>query len=886
MRSMDFPNASIRWKIVGIIFVVLAVSLLLVGAGLLVHTRASFERDITQRLAVLADVIGENSVAALLFSDAKTAAETLAALDNDERIIAGAVYDKDGRLLAQYRRPAAEVAIPPAPPLFSSAPVFSSDRVTLVRPIELRGEPAGVVYLVADTADWTATLQQFLVILVTLFAAVLAVGLLVSIGLQRLVTGPIQDLAALMRRIGRERDPRLRAVKGGNDEIGVLVDGFNDMLDEIAKRRLEAEAAKQELQQRVAELDAEVAERRRAEAELHRSRDHLQDFIENANIGLNWLAPDGTILWANHHELEMLGYGAEEYVGRRAADFHLDRQTVEDLLAGLANDEIVESREARMRHKDGSVRDVLISASVYRENGKFVHARSFTHDITERKCIEDALKRSEARYRTLVAATTSVVFSTDGAGRVIERLPSWEDYTGQRWPRYAGDGWAPMVHRDDRRRLKAAWLRATGEGKMFEAEVRVRHQRSGRHRYCLVRALPQRQPGGPAYEWIGTLMDIDDRKRAEERFRTAVDGAPNAMIMIDDGGHIVLVNRQLEALFGYRREELRGRSVETLVPERARSAHVRHRTDFFKDPRARAMCGGRDIYGRHKNGREIPVEISLSPFRTEEGFLGLASIMDVSERRRAEQELRRYTAELQRSNRELGQFAYVASHDLQEPLRAISGCVQLLQQRYRDKLDARANELIEHTVGGALRMQALINDLLSYSRVSTRARPFEACDLGQPLRQALANLELAIKESGATVTMDPMPVLQVDNTQVTQLFQNLIGNALKFRADRTVHVHVGAQRKSNGYLFSVQDNGIGIEPQHIERIFGVFQRLHNRNKYPGNGIGLAICRKIIERHNGRIWVESVPGKGSTFHFTLAAGNVQNEEPSELYSSQQ
>ncbi|MFL6711948.1 MAG: sensor histidine kinase, partial [Sulfurifustis sp.] len=276
-----------------------------------------------------------------------------------------------------------------------------------------------------------------------------------------------------------------------------------------------------------------------------------------------------------------------------------------------------------------------------------------------------------------------------------------------------------------------------------------------------------------------------------------------------------------------------------------------------------------------------------SPMNTEEGTFSLASVNDISERRRAEQDLKRYTEELQRSNRELGQFAYVASHDLQEPMRAISGCVQLLAQRYRDKLDARAHELIEHTVSGAARMQALINDLLSYSRVSSRARPFEVCDIHHPIRQALANLEFAIQESHAKVTVAGMPLASVDPTQFTQLFQNLIGNAIKFRAERVPEIHVGAEPRSGNYLFWVKDNGIGVEPQCADRIFGVFQRLHGRAKYPGNGIGLAICRKIVERHDGRIWVESIPGIGSTFYFTLPLKSVHNvEAASERYSNPQ
>ncbi|HEY8555146.1 MAG TPA: PAS domain S-box protein [Burkholderiales bacterium] len=886
--SRSLRRASIRWRLVAIVFLVLAVSLPLAGAGMLLYERSAFERDLERRMTVLADVIGDNSVAALAFNDLQALADTLAALRNDPRIVAGGLYGTDGRLLAQYRRSDADAA-PPAetPALRPNRATFARGMASMLRPIEHKGKTAGIVYLVADTSDWTELLARFLAMLGALFGAALVVGMLVSIGLQRFVTGPIAELAALMRRIGRTGEAQLRAVKRSDDEIGVLVDGFNDMLDEIAKGRAELEAARAELQQRVAALDAEVAERRRAEAELHRSRDQLRSFIDNAHVGINWLAPDGTILWANRYELELYGYRPEEYIGRAAAAFHEDPRAVADILARLAGSDVLDGYESRVRCKDGSLRDVIINCSVHREDGRLVHVRCFTRDITERKRAEERLRRSEERYRTLVAATTSVVFGTNAVGRVTERLPSWEEYTGQTWPGYAGARWARMVHRDDRRRLWAAWVRATREGRLFEAEVRIWHARSGRHRYCLARAVPQRRADGEVYEWLGTMLDIDDRKRAEEQFRSAIESAPNAMIMIDELGRIVLVNRRLETLFGYRREELLGRPIETLLPERVRQVHPALRGEFLLAWQDGAGTEVREMSGRHRSGREIPLEVGCSALQTEEGVFCLASMIDITERLRAEEERRRYTEELQRSNRELGQFAYVASHDLQEPLRAMSGCVQLLAQRYRDKLDARANELIEHTVSGALRMQALINDLLAYSRVSTRARPFEPCRLEEPLRQALANLEASLKETGATVTYDPLPTATVDATQLTQLFQNLIGNAIKFHADRPPRVHVSVRRRGGAYLFAVEDNGIGIEPQYIDRIFGVFQRLHTRGKYPGNGIGLAICRKIVERHNGRIWAESVPGKGSTFYFTLPAGTVvHNEEHSELYGNGQ
>ncbi|OYW31261.1 MAG: hypothetical protein B7Z47_01575 [Chthoniobacter sp. 12-60-6] len=243
---------------------------------------------------------------------------------------------------------------------------------------------------------------------------------------------------------------------------------------------------------------------------------------------------------------------------------------------------------------------------------------------------------------------------------------------------------------------------------------------------------------------------------------------------------------------------------------------------------------------------------------------------ECAEKGKRADELIPINAELARSNAELEQFAYVATHDLQEPLRAVASCVQLLQKRYEGRLDARAVEFITHAVDGTMRMQTLINDLLAYSRISTHAQAFASTECTKVLAAALANLSIATAESGAVITSDGLPMVMGDATQLTQLFQNLIGNAIKFRAERPALIHIGAVLKEDEWWFTVADNGIGMEPQYFERVFQVFQRLHTRRAYQGTGIGLAICKKVVERHGGRIWVESQPGQGSTFCFTIPA----------------
>jgi PAS domain S-box-containing protein len=249
---------------------------------------------------------------------------------------------------------------------------------------------------------------------------------------------------------------------------------------------------------------------------------------------------------------------------------------------------------------------------------------------------------------------------------------------------------------------------------------------------------------------------------------------------------------------------------------------------------------------------------------------------EVANRQVAEEALLHTAEELKRSNLDLEQFGYVASHDLQEPLRAVGGYVRLLEHRFPEKVDAKTREYIEGAAEGAVRMEQLITDLLTLSRVNTGARAFAPTDLEAPLNAALRNLQFSIRSANATVTHDPLPTLAVDESQMVQLFQNLIGNALKFRSERPLQIHIGVRPEENRRVFWVRDNGIGMEAQYFGRIFQVFQRLHTRKKYPGTGIGLAVCKKILERHRGKIWVESQPGQGSTFFFSLPApGGVKS-----------
>ena len=355
----------------------------------------------------------------------------------------------------------------------------------------------------------------------------------------------------------------------------------------------------------------------------------------------------------------------------------------------------------------------------------------------------------------------------------------------------------------------------------------------------------------------------------EGRYRGLLEAAPDAMVVVNQAGEIVLLNLQAEKQFGYSRDELLGQKVTNIIPEGFAERLVSDELRSAEDALAQQIGTGIELIARRRDGAEFPIELMLSPLKSAE-ILVTAAIRDISRRRAADADLRHKVEELNRSNEELGHFAYVASHDLQEPLRMVASYLQLISRRYKGKLDTDADEFIDFAVDGASRMQRLIQDLLTYSRVGTTGQDLVDTSSEAALQQALANLSSAIEETGALVTHDPLPAVLADETQLTQLFQNLVGNAIKYQGPGAPRIHVSAARNAEKrWVFAVRDNGLGIEPQNFERVFGMFQRLHKREEFGGTGIGLAICKRIVERHGGVISVESQPGQGSTFRFDLA-----------------
>ena len=494
-------------------------------------------------------------------------------------------------------------------------------------------------------------------------------------------------------------------------------------------------------------------------------------------------------------------------------------------------------------------------------------------NIPARKRAQEALRQANAYNRSLLEASLDPLVTIGPDGKITDVNGATEAVTGCARATLIGTDFSDYF--TDPEKARAGYQQVFREGFVRDYPLELRH-RDGRIASVLYNASVYRDEDGNVAGIFAAARDITKRKRAEEalrlseqRFSSMLENVRDyAIIFLDLDGRITSWNKGAERIKGYRTEEIVGQHFSRFYmpadiangkPDR--EIQVATSEGRFEDEDWRVR----------KDGSRFWANVVVTALRDASGKVnGFVKITrDLTARKEAEDEIKRYAEDLKRSNQELEHFAYVASHDLQEPLRTVSSFSQLLARRYQGKLDADADEFIAFVVDGATRMQTLINDLLAFSRIGTRGDPPAAVDWGKIFQAAKENLDVAIAESGAVITNDPLPALVANQTQLTQLFQNLFSNAVKFRRREEVpRIHVSALRQDGAWQFSVRDNGIGIAPQYFDRIFIIFQRLHGREEYSGTGIGLAICKKIVERHGGRMWVESEPGTGSVFHFTI------------------
>jgi len=602
-----------------------------------------------------------------------------------------------------------------------------------------------------------------------------------------------------------------------------------------------------------------------SEGELRRRLSELQDFIDRVAVPLQWVAEDGTILWANDAGLRLLGYLREEYVGHNIVEFHVDESVILDILRRLKNNEELRDYESRLRCKDGSIRDVAINSSVYREDGRFIHTRCVTQDVSAQKKASELQDRMTA----IVDSSDDAILSKSLSGIIQSWNPGAERIFGYTAEEIIGKHISTLAAPERADEIPDILARISRGERVEHFETR-RKTKSGRILAISLTVSPIRDSSGKIVGASKVARDITLQKEAsdlKEHLAAIVESSDDAIISKDLNGIIQSWNRGAERLFGYSAEEVIGQHISMLAaPERV---------DEIPDILARISRGERvdhfETARKTKDGRILNVALTVSPIRDASGaVIGASKVArDITERRRQEQALNKANADLKRSNADLQHFAYSASHDLQEPLRMVCTYSELLKKKFGEKLGPLGEEYIGYAVEGAARMEQLLADLRAYTQVSMAGQePTEDSDAGEMLNEALANLEVAIRESGAAISRTTLPSVRMYGFQLEQLFQNLISNAIRYRSNDPPRIEIAAQRRGAEWLFSIQDNGIGIRPEYKEQVFGIFQRLHSAAEFPGTGMGLAICQRIVERAGGRIWVESELGRGSTFFFTI------------------
>ncbi len=625
-----------------------------------------------------------------------------------------------------------------------------------------------------------------------------------------------------------------------------------------------------------------ISVRKGAEKHLAQMEGRYRGLLEAAPDAMVVVNQSGEIVLLNVQAEKQFGYKRDELVGQKVKNIIPEgfaerliadeTRSVEDALA----QQIGTGIELSGRRKDGTEFPIEIMLSPL-ESAEGTLVTAAIRNISVRKGAEKHLAQMEGRYRGLLEAAPDAMVVVNQGGEIVllnvqaEKQFGYkrDELVGQKVKNIIPEGFAERIIADGTRSAADALAQQIGTG--IELSGR---RKDGSEFPIEIMLSPLESSEGTLV--TAAIRNISVRKGAEKhlaqmegRYRGLLEAAPDAMVVVNQSGEIVLLNVQAEKQFGYKRDELVGQKVKNIIPEGFAERLVADALRSAEDALSQQIGTGIELTARRKDGSEFPIEIMLSPLESSEGTLVTAAIRDITTRRKAEADLLEKVDELYRSNVELGQFAYIASHDLQEPLRMVASYTQLLSRRYKGKLDSDADEFIAFAVDGASRMQRLIQDLLAYSRVGTKGKDLLDTSSEGALQQSLVNLRGAIIESGAQVTHDPLPAVMADEMQLIQLFQNLIGNAIKYQNPGVPRVHVSAAKIGDKkWIFSVKDNGLGIDPQYFERIFVMFQRLHKREEFAGTGIGLAICKKIVERHGGKISVESQSGQGATFRFAL------------------
>ncbi len=612
----------------------------------------------------------------------------------------------------------------------------------------------------------------------------------------------------------------------------------------------------------------DITDRKRTEDALKESEERFR-ILSGATFEAIVIHADDMILDVNQAAIEQTGYSRDEVIGRPVLDFFPPEAHV--AVREAIRQPVVERYETKLRLKDGELRTVQIKARTMELHGRSARVATIM-DITEQKRAMNALSESEAKYRSLLENAQGTVaiweYVWDDENELIDaRLQeansqTLKNYGAEPPEKVLGMLRSELIGRDFSektipiiRQMQASRTPVSQETHYGDRDYLISYFPIDKDRYAT------------------TSADITEIRRVQRtvederaRLRTILETLPVGVALANASGNVVERNESMQQVWGMDMPLPDGIERYAVLKGWRPNTGERYRAEDWA--MARALLRGETIVGEvidieRFDGKRATIINTAAPIRNSEGKIigAVVTAQDISELRDLERDLKR-------SNTELQQFAYVASHDMKEPLRMVTSYLGLLEKNNKDKLDPKSKEYVHYALDGAKRMAGMIDDLLAYSRVETKGNELSMVDMNDVLVTVLRDLRMGIKESGASVTNEALPSVTADRRQMAQLLQNLVGNAIKYRSEEAPQIHISAHEDGRDWVFAVADNGIGIDPRYKDRLFQMFQRLHTRDEYEGTGMGLAISKKIIERHGGRIWFESKPGEGSTFYFSI------------------